>query len=42
MSVAKPDAAIQPPPDPWEQWEARYFGAMTDLQAGNPDAAQRR
>jgi hypothetical protein len=40
-SVAKPDPAIQPAPQPWEQWEARYFAALSDLEAGNADAAQK-
>ena len=32
---------IDPKPDVSQQWEARYFSALSDLLAGNPDAAQK-
>jgi lipopolysaccharide biosynthesis regulator YciM len=32
---------IDPPPNPSQQWEARYFSAMSDLLARQPAAAQK-
>ncbi len=38
-SVASADAEIAPPPDAYQQYEARYFGIVSELLSGNLDNA---
>jgi hypothetical protein len=40
--VANPDDAIRPPPDLSQQFEARYFAALTELQDNRLDEAARQ